>query len=161
MTNKIDKGFTLIELMVVVAIIGILASISLPPYQNYISRSKIAEALTLTASLKKRSVEFYEYTGRFPASNEEAGVPAPDKLLGNYVSGVEITDGAIHITMGNKAGPQLDSKVLTLRPITVIDSPESPTSWLCGIAKPPQGMEPVGEDRTNVEGMLLPQACRV
>lgn len=158
--NGTNRGFTLIELMVVVGIIGILASISMPSYQTYIVRGQIAEALTLAAELKSEIRDVYKHTGVFPANNTAAGLPLPRHLIGNYVERIEVADGALHITLGKKANARLKDRVLTLQPLIVPENPASPISWNCGDAEPPEGMKAVGENRTSVDRELLPFACR-
>ncbi|MDM3870282.1 pilin [Porticoccus sp. W117] len=153
-------GFTLIELMIVVAIIGILAAIALPAYQQYIVRAQLVEAITLAEELKPAIKEFYRDRGRFPVNNNEAGVPPENKLLGNYVAGMKVVDGAIHVSLGNKINQELSGKQLTLRPMVVTGSPASPFSWLCGKGAVVDGMEAVGEDRTDLDNMYLPASCR-
>src|SRR5262249_4644248 len=91
------RGFTLIELMIVVAIIGILASIAIPAYQDYTTRAQVAEGLVLINELKPSINEYYKERGVFPKNNELAGVPAPEHLLGQYVSGITVEDGVMHI----------------------------------------------------------------
>jgi type IV pilus assembly protein PilA len=157
---KKQRGFTLIELMIVVAIIGILASISIPAYQDYTTRAKIAEAIVLVSELKPNVVSYYRAKNKFPADNMQAGIPDSQYILGNHVQGVSVKNGAIHIEMGNKVPADLKGKILTLRPIVVEGSPESPISWLCGHDPAPTGMKAIGDNLTNLEAKHLPAACR-
>jgi type IV pilus assembly protein PilA len=154
------QGFTLIELMVVIAIISVLAAVAVPNYQDYISRSQLVEALSLVSGLKARVKECHDFDEAFPADNAAAGLPPADKLLGNYVTGIELVNGAFHIHLGNRIARPLQGKVLSLRPIVVTGSPASPFSWICGNARPPQGMEAVGENRTDLPATYLPYNCR-
>ena len=155
------NGFTLIELMIVVAIIGVLASIALPSYQKYIIRAQIVEALTLSNEVKPGVYEFYKQTGRFPKNNAEAGVPKATYLLGNYVKSVNVVNGAINVRLGNKITAPLQDKILSIRPASVTGSPMSPISWLCGYAKPVSGMQENGVQATDVGREYLPAVCRL
>lgn len=155
-----QNGFTLIELMIVVAIIGILASIALPAYQDYTIRAQVVESFSITGELKLSIKDFYKDRGRFPANNEEAGVPDAQYLIGSYVKRVDVVDGAMHVEFGNYVNSQLLEQVLTIRPIVVSGSPSSPISWTCGYRTPPDGMEAVGEDKTTLNNTHMPSACR-
>ncbi len=155
-----QAGFTLIELMIVVAIIGILASIAIPAYQDYTIRAQVAESFSITNELKLSIRDFYKNRGRFPVDNEEAGVPAPEHLIGNYVTRVDVVDGAMHVSFGHYVNAQLDGQTITIRPIFVSASPTSPISWTCGYREPPAGMKGAGEDRTSLEGKHMPGVCR-
>jgi len=154
------SGFTLIELMIVTTIIGVLASIALPAYGTYIQRAEVVEALSLGDFARNHVEEFYRERRSFPAGNEDAGLPPPDKLIGNRVTGVEVVDGAVHVTMGNKASAALAGKVLSFRPATVEGSPSSPIAWVCGLDEPVPGMQAVGANRTDLTVQTLPPACR-
>ena len=154
------NGFTLIELMIVVAIIGILASIALPSYQTYTTRAQVVEALTLAEEIKGAIKEYYKYKGEFPADNASAGVPMPQYLIGNYVKGITVENGAMHVKLGNKVSAAVKGKVLSLRPLVVTGSPQSPISWNCGYSDAPEGMEAVGDNETTVDSMFLPAMCR-
>jgi len=86
-----QKGFTLIELMIVVAIIGILAAIAIPAYQDYTARAQVTEAFNLAGAQKLAVSEYHSNWGSFPANNADAGIADETKIKGNYVSGVKIT----------------------------------------------------------------------
>jgi type IV pilus assembly protein PilA len=155
-----QSGFTLIELMIVVAIIGILAGIAIPAYQNYTMRAQVTEAFSLASELKGPIQEYRKERGVLPADNAAAGVPAPDKLIGNYITRVEVSQGAINVTFGNFVNKHLEGHVVTLQPIVVKGSPMSPMSWRCGYRGVPNGMEALGDNRTNVDPSVLPSSCR-
>jgi type IV pilus assembly protein PilA len=155
-----QSGFTLIELMIVVAIIGILAGIAIPAYQNYTIRAQVTEAFSLASELKGPIQEYRKERGILPTDNAAAGVPEPEKLIGNYVTRVEISHGAIHVTFGNFVNKALEGQIVTLQPIVVKGSPASPMSWRCGYRDVPKGMESAGENRTNMNPQFLPTSCR-
>ena len=118
---KQQKGFTLIELMIVIAIIGILAAIAIPAYQDYTIRSKVSEGLNLAGAAKLAVSETYDATGSFPASMASYGLPATaSSISGNYVTSIAVgTSGLITITYNNSnmgGTPTADNRTLLLEP---------------------------------------------
>ena len=123
-----QKGFTLIELMIVVAIIGILAAVALPAYQDYTARSQMTEALNLAAGQKGAVTEYRADKGVWPADNDEAGVAAEGDIKGNYVEKVTIDQGVITATMKSTGVSQgIQGKTLVLSPVSQAGS----ISWKC------------------------------
>ena len=158
--NTKNSGFTLLELMIVVAIIGVLASVALPSYQVYLQRAELVEALSLSSSARNEITQYYKEKMSFPADNNSAGLPAADKLIGNRVTAIHIENGAVHITLGNKIAQPLQGKIISFRPAIVTGSPTSPMSWLCGNDSAVTGMQAIGENKTSVPNELLPHNCR-
>jgi type IV pilus assembly protein PilA len=157
---KITIGFTLMEMMVVLAIIAVLALFAFPIPQDNISRKQVAESVELVDRYKKQIALYYETNLEFPENNEAAEIPPANKLIGNYVTRIELKNGAFHLYLGNKSHPNLKNKILSIRPIVVKDSETSPISWICGYSGVPDGMQAVGENLTNVDVKSLPLGCK-
>lgn len=150
-----EAGYTLIELMIVIGIIGILISMTTPNYLIWPTKARLKEAHALASEFQKDIADFYKRKGRFPKNNAEAGIPAPQFLIGNHVKSIEVEDGVMHVTLGNRIESFLRGKVFSIRPYVVIGSPKSPISWGCGKAAPPEGMKAAGKDRTDVKEVYL------
>ena len=155
-----QRGFTLIEMMVVVAIIAILALMAFPTYQDKLVRDQIAEALPLADIVKAPVTASWSLLRVLPPDNAAAALPPPEKIVCNLVSAVQLENGAIHITFGNRASGALRGKVLSLRPAVVDDAPVVPIAWVCGTAPAPGNMSAKGANRTTVPPNYLPLKCR-
>lgn len=153
-------GFSAIEMMVVVAIIAILAMIAIPSSLGRIVKEQVNAALPLADVVKKPIAAAWKLTKTLPADNKGAGLPDADKIVSNLISAVEVSNGAIHMTFGNKAHARIKGKVLSLRPAVIEESQIVPVTWVCGNAKAPDKMTLKGENRTNVDAEFLPMMCR-
>lgn len=123
-----QQGFTLIELMIVVAIIGILASIAIPAYQDYTNRAKVTEAINLMSAAKTGVAEFYDAVNRYAVDNGEAGVAAARSIVGEYVTTVTVLNGRVTAEMKVNAIPERgEAKSVILSPTVNAGSIE----WVC------------------------------
>ena len=165
--KAIQKGFTLIELMIVVAIIGILAAIAIPAYQDYTIRSQVTEGLNLAGAVKAAVAETYADRGVWPADNKEAGIVDQDGAAvnpsGKYVDQIVVTNGTVDITYGGQGNKNIDQKVLSLNPgVTKNDD----VIWLCGyntgnnITDPPDQTGTNG-DASDISPKYVPASCRI
>jgi len=156
-----NSGFTWIELLAVVAVIGILALMAIPGLQESILKRQVKEGLTL-APVATRGVQVvYAATGEMPANNAAAGIPVSSKIIGNMVKDVAVEmGGAVTLTFGNNASKALQDKHLTLRPAIVTGETRVPIAWICSKAAVPNGMQVMGTDRTDIQSSYLPVECR-
>jgi type IV pilus assembly protein PilA len=113
--KKMQQGFTLIELMIVIAIIGILAAVAIPAYQDYILRSQVSEGLSLASGAKTSVTEFRLTNGDWPTNNDSAGLASSTSIVGNNVNDVAVSNGSITITYSSGSS-ELDSETLVLVP---------------------------------------------
>lgn len=134
MNYSASRGFTLIELMIVIAIIGILAAVAIPAYQNYTVRAQVTEAMGLASKLKTNVVgNVYSDTGTFTGINSGThGLPSAASIQGNYVSSVGVADGVISATMGNNASTRVTGDKIVFTPADAGGS----VTWKCTFTGP-------------------------
>ena len=155
--KSVQKGFTLIELMIVVAIVGILAAVAIPAYQDYTIRAQVTEAMSLSSAAKAAVAETFANTGAFPATNAAAGLSAT--ISGKYVSDLTVgAGGVLTATFGTGANSKLGGKFLSLVPGT---SPSNDIVWQCGLKRLGTTVfTSTGTDKTDVDSKYLPTECR-
>jgi len=170
MMKTVQKGFTLIELMIVVAIIGILAAIAIPAYQDYTIRAQVTEGLNLASAVKTGVAETFANTGEWPADMQAAGGDSTGILpSGKYVDNIDVADGTITITFGNDANAAVGNQTLALQPML---SENDDVVWLCGYftaagnttanltATAGTTTSGAAAGGTSLEPKYLPQSCR-
>jgi type IV pilus assembly protein PilA len=156
--KTMQKGFTLIELMIVVAIIGILAAIAIPAYQDYTIRAQVSEGLSLAAAAKAAVAETYLNTGVAPTNRTEAGMsPTETDTFGKYVTEVLVDNGTIAITYGNDVNAAINTEVMTLEPYV---TPDNSVTWNCGNATAVGNAMGSSSESTTLDTRYLPAACR-
>lgn len=145
--KQVQKGFTLIELMIVVAIIGILAAVALPAYQDYTARSQVSEALSLAAGPQTAVTEFWSNKGYLPASNASAGLSAAASISGKYVTTVTVTGGIVIAKIkATGVAKGIGSGELALSPLTTAGS----VKWACTTR----------HTSTALKDKFIPSSCR-
>jgi type IV pilus assembly protein PilA len=165
--KTIQKGFTLIELMIVIAIIGILAAIAIPAYQNYTIRSQVTEGISLAAGWKTAISEFYAQYGAFPTGSTTAAAGAANKVSvtgassGKYVSAISVaTGGVINIKYG---GPQASAKIPATSILSLVPGTDANNDviWVCGNATVPTNVTSGGGTNAtaNLPAAYLPTSC--
>ncbi|HGT4365459.1 TPA: pilin [Neisseria meningitidis] len=164
--NTLQKGFTLIELMIVIAIVGILAAVALPAYQDYTARAQVSEAILLAEGQKSAVTEYYLNHGIWPGDNSSAGVASSSTIKGKYVKEVEVKNGVITAEMKSSGvNKEIQGKKLSLWAKRQAGS----VKWFCGqpvtrAANNANNDEVTaaanGKDTANIDTKHLPSTCR-
>ncbi|EMS1615225.1 pilin [Neisseria gonorrhoeae] len=161
--NTLQKGFTLIELMIVIAIVGILAAVALPAYQDYTARAQVSEAILLAEGQKSAVTEYYLNNGEWPKDNDSAGVASPSDIKGKYVKSVTVAKGVVTAEMASSnVNKEIKDKKLSLWARRENGS----VKWFCG--RPVTRTDKAKDDAvtadttgTNaIETKHLPSTCR-
>ncbi|ENV5472880.1 pilin [Neisseria gonorrhoeae] len=159
--NTLQKGFTLIELMIVIAIVGILAAVALPAYQDYTARAQVSEAILLAEGQKSAVTEYYLNNGIWPKDNTSAGVASSDKIKGKYVKEVEVKNGVVTATMkSDGVNKEIQGKKLSLWARRENGS----VKWFCGrpVTRNAGNDDTVADakDGKEIDTKHLPSTCR-
>ncbi|HEZ6150889.1 TPA: pilin [Neisseria meningitidis] len=161
--NTLQKGFTLIELMIVIAIVGILAAVALPAYQDYTARAQVSEAILLAEGQKSAVTEYYLNHGEWPGNNSSAGVATSANIKGKYVKEVTVANGVITATMlSSGVNKEIQGKKLSLW----AKRQDGSVKWFCGqpVTRTTAGAKDDVAAATGTNGKIdtkhLPSTCR-
>ncbi|HEZ0590199.1 TPA: pilin [Neisseria meningitidis] len=159
--NTLQKGFTLIELMIVIAIVGILAAVALPAYQDYTARAQVSEAILLAEGQKSAVTEYYLNHGIWPGDNNSAGVASSSTIKGKYVKEVTVANGVITATMlSSGVNKEIQGKKLSLW----AKRQNGSVKWFCGQPVTRAGTDDTVAAATDNNGKIntkhLPSTCR-
>ncbi|HEZ5833343.1 TPA: pilin [Neisseria meningitidis] len=161
--NTLQKGFTLIELMIVIAIVGILAAVALPAYQDYTARAQVSEAILLAEGQKSAVTEYYLNHGKWPGDNSDAGVASASDIKGKYVQSVEVAKGVITATMlSTGVNKEIQGKKLSLW----AKRQNGSVKWFCGQPVQRNDTTTTNDDvnkatgNNEIDTKHLPSTCR-
>ncbi|HEZ7103497.1 TPA: pilin [Neisseria meningitidis] len=165
--NTLQKGFTLIELMIVIAIVGILAAVALPAYQDYTARAQVSEAILLAEGQKSAVTEYYLNHGKWPGDNSDAGVASSSTIKGKYVQKVEVNNGVITAQMASSnVNNEIKGKKLSLW----AKRQDGSVKWFCGqpVTRTAKATDVAaaddvaadGNDNDKIDTKHLPSTCR-
>ncbi|HGG8022756.1 TPA: pilin [Neisseria meningitidis] len=157
--NTLQKGFTLIELMIVIAIVGILAAVALPAYQDYTARAQVSEAILLAEGQKSAVTEYYLNHGEWPKNNTSAGVASASDIKGKYVKEVEVAKGVITATMlSTGVNKEIQGRKLSLWAKRQAGS----VKWFCGqpVTRADKADDVNKATGNEIDTKHLPSTCR-
>ncbi|HEZ5670530.1 TPA: pilin [Neisseria meningitidis] len=162
--NTLQKGFTLIELMIVIAIVGILAAVALPAYQDYTARAQVSEAILLAEGQKSAVTEYYLNHGEWPGNNTSAGVATSTDIKGKYVQSVEVKNGVITAQM---ASSNVNNEIKGRKLSLWAKRQDGSVKWFCGqpvtrndTATATDVAAANGKTADNINTKHLPSTCR-
>ncbi|HEZ5843815.1 TPA: pilin [Neisseria meningitidis] len=161
--NTLQKGFTLIELMIVIAIVGILAAVALPAYQDYTARAQVSEAILLAEGQKSAVTEYYLNHGIWPGDNSSAGVASSSKIKGKYVKEVTVANGVVTAQMASSGvNKEIQGKKLSLW----AKRQDGSVKWFCGQPVQRNDTTTTNDDvnkatgNNEIDTKHLPSTCR-
>ncbi|ENT1497031.1 pilin [Neisseria gonorrhoeae] len=158
--NTLQKGFTLIELMIVIAIVGILAAVALPAYQDYTARAQVSEAILLAEGQKSAVTEYYLNHGKWPEDNTSAGVASSaTDIKGKYVKSVTVTNGVVTAQM---ASSNVNKEIKDKRLSLWAKRENGSVKWFCGqpVKRNGDNDDTAKDDAGKIETKHLPSTCR-
>ena len=167
--KSVQKGFTLIELMIVIAIIGILAAIAIPAYQNYTIRAQVTEGLSLASGLKTDIEQYYSDSGNWPTSLKSMSSQGVSAVTGKYVSSVTVSNGTIEVHYGPNASSYINKSGANVLAIEPVLDQNHDIIWVCGNAAVPASTittdgagqtSTAATGTTTVSNTYLPSSCR-
>ncbi|HGO8847703.1 TPA: pilin [Neisseria meningitidis] len=159
--NTLQKGFTLIELMIVIAIVGILAAVALPAYQDYTARAQVSEAILLAEGQKSAVTEYYLNHGIWPGDNSSAGVASSSTIKGKYVQSVTVANGVVTAQMASSGvNKEIQGRKLSLW----AKRQDGSVKWFCGqpVQRNAKADAVTAANGTNdkIDTKHLPSTCR-